>query len=140
MADQLKADLERQLKKLTQAVTRGGRNGVREVSLELWQEVVEDTPVDTGRARAGWMVDEKNDGWEPEAGLGDYPPPDEPDPPASDSLVLFNNVDYITALEYGSSDKAPQGMLRAAVTRNRRRFKKIVAEAIEKELKKGGFV
>jgi hypothetical protein len=55
---------------------------------ELWERVAGRTPLDTGRARAGWQ----------QSGSGlEY--------------QVSNNVPYITALEHGHSSQAPQGMV-----------------------------
>lgn len=61
--------------------------------LELFSRVVSDTPVDTSRARQGWIPNG--------------------DPRIGETFEVLNNVAYIRVLEYdGHSQQAPQGMLR----------------------------
>jgi hypothetical protein len=62
----------------------------RKTALEVEKRVVIRTPVDTGRARAGWGL----------AMQGKF------------TAVLANNVPYIVKLEYGHSKQAPAGMVR----------------------------
>lgn len=57
------------------------------VVLDVFAGVVDKTPIDTGRAKAGWQVE------------GKYP-----------KSIVKNNVEYIVPLEEGHSSAAPQGM------------------------------
>lgn len=68
---------------------------VKDASFDLSGRVFIGTPVDTGRARAGWSWTE-------------LPNIDRP-------FSYVNNVIYINALEYGHSDQAPQGFVRINV-------------------------
>ena len=70
-------DLERGLAELT-----------RRVAAEIADRVSRRTPVDTGRARDGWVL----------SGAGH-------------SYTVQNPVPYITALEHGHSAQAPAGMV-----------------------------
>lgn len=63
---------------------------VQKTSLDLHGQLVLSTPVDTGNARAGWTVDAK-------AGL------------------IENNVEYVAALNNGTSKQAPAGFIEAAI-------------------------
>lgn len=98
----------------------------RRFALEFLRRVILLTPVDTGRARAGWSVAAKflgmdgsmtraikdgafdpKQGWRPgEASEGSEG--------GKVVLTLVNNVVYISDLEDGSSKQAPLGMLRVA--------------------------
>ncbi len=137
------ADLRRfeaELKRLIEAVEIGAKKAVRLTTLELWRDVVAATPVDTGQARAGWMIDVRPTDDVPPPGQDYYPPPAEPTGlPLSARLFLFNNVAHIVALEFGSSDQAPHGMLRTALVRSHRRVGREFKRQIEKELKRRGF-
>ena len=98
---------------------------VRKITLQVLTGVVQKTPVDTGRARGGWQVNQGGppqsspirldpsgqatiaDGYREIASLPDYP-----------TVYISNNVRYIGYLEQGKpgpgSNQAPNGM--AALT------------------------
>jgi hypothetical protein len=96
---------------------------VRKVALVVDQTVVMATPVDTGRARANWIV-----------GLNEVPTQNRPEEEVGEQIALsqarqaiasfkrndqyiaiVNNLDYIKPLEDGSSAQAPQGMIKQAL-------------------------
>lgn len=103
---------------------------VRSVTLELFTSVIEDTPVDTGRARGNWQTN-----------VGSYPDNevDRSEQSAMGELYsnvggygkityMVNNLPYIGKLEYGYSRQAPAGMVRKNFTR----VEAIVANAVSK--------
>ena len=67
---------------------------VRRISLDLHGNLVEATPVDTGRARAGW-VERKGRG--------------------PGSREIGNSVPYIVPLNSGSSSQEPSGLVERAI-------------------------
>jgi hypothetical protein len=70
------------------------------------------TPIDTGNARSGWER---------------FPPgPSEPGTPQ----WVFNNVEYIVKLEYGSSRQAPEGMARITAAESQGRLDGVVARVV----------
>ncbi|MFU2207225.1 hypothetical protein [Solidesulfovibrio sp. C21] len=93
---------------------------VRKVLFDLWRMVAEGTPVDTGRARASWALDTDWSAWQlPE---GDYREAIQANIgaaisklPQSDLYVLYNNLEYIEALEEGHSQQAPSGFVALAL-------------------------
>ena len=93
---------------------------VRKALFDLWRMVSEGTPVDTGRARASWMLDTDWSAWQlPE---GDYRDAIEANIgavvsslPESDRYCLVNNLEYIEALEEGHSQHAPNGFVALAL-------------------------
>ena len=106
----------------------------RKVCLDLSAGVINDTPVDTGRARANWQpaVNRVADtalsatdasGAATIAKVVDTLKELRP----GDTFTLVNNVPYILALEDGSSKQAPQGMLK----RNLERFPGVVRAAAD---------
>lgn len=116
-AFEFKADLERAGQVL-------GIESAREVAvtlgLQLVSKVSVGTPVDRGRARAGWNIAEgKID--------TSVPPPVEEGQaiPAKtysaegltgkSVIYITNSLPYIVPLEYGHSQQAPHGMLRIAI-------------------------
>lgn len=83
------------------------------------------TPVDTGRARAAWLLAGGSPSrFVPYAPEGTYPPPE---PPAisvvlGETYYLTNNVVYIEALDKGHSRQAPTGITVRAVAETTRKF------------------
>lgn len=107
----------------------------RGVTLKLFNAVILDTPVLTGRARANWRVQigdpqlqvidrEDKSGMvairevdaEVQKSDGDV------------TVTLANNLPYIQALEYGHSQKAPEGMVRKNVAR----FDRLISVEVSK--------
>lgn len=101
------------------------RDAVNKLGLDLWGDVTELAPVDTGRYRAAWNLNENTpdetvpephdghaeDGTElplpatPELSLGKYP-----------VLYLSNALPYAVPIEEGhSTEKAPDGVLKVAL-------------------------
>lgn len=96
----------------------------RESLGELFQNIILDTPVDTGKARANWqlLIGTSTDNFLEETDpsgsatiakakrrLESY------SAQANQSLVFLNNVPYSERLEHGWSNQAPAGMLRLNV-------------------------
>lgn len=87
----------------------------RTVAMDLWGALVKNTPIDTGRARAGWSIGiNGKDDWAP----GEIPVPEgwkkgrkpvypKPSIPriakGSDFIMVYNNVEYIVPLNSGTS-------------------------------------
>ena len=86
----------------------------RKVALEIFSRLLSKTPMDTGRARAGWSVDTKH---------GSYVPPKDESgygfdrsmvvtaamiPKGADLICIYNNVEYIFPLNDGTSTQAPR--------------------------------
>lgn len=97
---------------------------LRKFALDLMTRVIFRTPVDTGRARAGWGAAGK--------ALGINVPkptlkPDDKGGPIDEGeyeenltgdrqfIRVANNVNYIMPLEYGHSKQAPFGMVRVSM-------------------------
>lgn len=86
------------------------------VSVELFSAVVNDTPVDEGRAQGNWQTSTSNpvegviDRMGPTAAIEEI----ERVVAASfeEDVYLTNNLPYIEPLEFGHSDQAPAGMVR----------------------------
>jgi len=111
----------RRLDLIARSVGSALDRAVRKAALAADQTAVLATPVDTGRARANWIVT-----------VGD--PAGEADRPndksgqsaiaqgqgqiaarrPGETIYITNNVEYIGFLEEGSSAQAPNGMLQAA--------------------------
>lgn len=86
----------------------------RKIALEIFTRLLTVTPMDTGRARAGWSVDTRHGSF--------VPPKDESGysfdrsmnvsphmiPKNAQKIVIYNNVEYIGALNDGTSTQAPK--------------------------------
>lgn len=86
----------------------------RKIALDIFARLLAATPVDTGRARAGWSVDTRHGSFVPqkdESGYG-YDVPMNPSPymipKNAPVIVIYNNVEYIGALNDGTSTQAPK--------------------------------
>ena len=88
------------------------------ITQKIFKDVVAYTPIETGRARAGWNVSlGVPDPEVPVVGKGSYPEPVMEVSrivPFSVSYVS-NNLPYIEQLEFGDSQRAAYGMLRRAL-------------------------
>lgn len=108
---------EQQMEKIIKDREKKALNIFRAVALQLFDRVIRRTPVDTGRARANWNAAIDN----PDESVTDSTLPPQPAPTVfsadlGDTLYLTNNLPYISALEYGYSKQAPQGMVRVTVS------------------------
>jgi len=101
---------------------------------KMFNRIIEDTPVDTGFARASW--------WKAVGVVGEHP-----SPPSKGSIgglqrplkgqvrlessvFLANNTEYIERLEYGHSQQAPQGMVRVNLAESARFFDEARREVV----------
>lgn len=105
---------------------------VRAVTISLFNGIIRDTPVDTGRARGAW---------ETTVGQASTSTPERLDktgslamaevvantpPGAGQETYIANNLPYIANLERGSSKQAPEGMVRRNMDRIERNLKREV--------------
>lgn len=102
--DETMGDIEEDILHLTQRVAMYAHEGV-----------VTKTPVDTGAARASWVVSVG-------APSDAVPPPGSPPSVVSvaamkrpDLVYIQSNIDYIEALENGHSSQAPRGMVAVTI-------------------------
>jgi hypothetical protein len=77
---------------------------VEEIAVDTYRRIQEDTPVATGKAQAGWELENMSR-------------------PGKIDFVFLNDVPYIVWLEYGHSDQAPRGMLRINLQKAKVRVK-----------------
>lgn len=127
-------ELARRIDLVAREIPREMERVVRKVAIAVDQVVVLETPVDTGRARANWVVsvgaprdalvepDEVGEPGTEVRGITNARKAIREAQPAiagfriGDSAVFVtNNLPYIAALDAGSSAQAPEGMVRAAV-------------------------
>lgn len=86
----------------------------RKLALDIWSELMATTPVDTGRARAGWSMGPSVTGYVPRRG-GTHQTPNTPTPPTGDIIVIYNNVEYIVPLNNGTTTRPPRLFVESAV-------------------------
>lgn len=97
--------------------------GVRKVCFDITAGVIQDTPVDTGRAAANWQAsvdtpktgtldetDKQGDATVAKAAASIAAAPGR-------VFYLVNNLPYAVPLEYGSSSQSPGGMVRINLAR-----------------------
>jgi hypothetical protein len=121
------------LRRFKQHASKAADDTRRAIVVELFNSVILDTPVDTGRARGNWQTSINNpeltvterldpsgshamQGVQNNLGSGD------------DSVYLTNNLPYAIPLEFGSSTQSPTGMVRKNVARIRRIIDKAIRE------------
>lgn len=102
-----------------------------EVTIEVLTGVVFETPVDTGRARGGWLVDFAEPSGRP-GYVGPYSAQAIIERETAKlkvdgftlgvPTVVSNSVEYIGVLEDGSSAQAPEGMLAVTLQNVAQRF------------------
>lgn len=102
------------------------RKVLRALALDFIRRVIEKTPVDFGRARAGWASFAVKMGRSPRIGKGRAGKETTEEQAkglaegsfkesfrgADQFIDIINGVSYIVFLEFGSSDQAPGGMMR----------------------------
>lgn len=98
---------------------------LRDATFDLMQHVQLDTPIDTGRARAGWTPFFKALGVAPASSAGDPVAVAQGETEGSADLdekklmiTIQNRVPYIIYLEAGWSGQAPQGFARRNLRRH----------------------
>ena len=131
---------ERDLNKFAKSIGVKTEIAIKKIALQTFTGVVKKTPVDTGRARAGWVIGVEQPRNSPfilgEAKLS-----------ASEigsraaieiaslsritpfsTVFISNNLPYIEVLEEGSSKQAPEGMVAVTLTEVERDIKRIENE------------
>jgi len=112
-------DFSVDLAKFGQKAVNNAEKIVRKIALDMHSRIVLRMPVDTGRARANTQISlnalpsdstlevDKNGSASISSGrkeLSQFK--------LGDTVFIYNNVEYILSLEFGSSRQAPQGMFR----------------------------
>jgi hypothetical protein len=89
------SDLTRKLPEIVKQSVAELQDVRNKVALDIFNDLVLTTPVDTGKARNGWQIDD-----------------------AGGVVEITNNVEYIAKLNDGHSAQAPAGFIEAAVDRH----------------------
>lgn len=115
------------------------RAALVKIVLEEFANLVRQTPVETGRARAGWQIGPEATEWKPplrkktlnavEHSVADVLQQVQ-DPTRlteADVIHITNNVEYILALEAGWSKQAPNGFIGLFMQRLTQRLRELAA-------------
>lgn len=126
-----KSDIDRINDRITSALDRS----IRAATLQLGTAIIKETPFDTGRARGNWQTSIGSPVSGETARLGAAGSiaelSNQTGAMIGDVLYITNNVPYIYFLEYGSSQLAPEGMVR----RNIQKFNRVLVAKIRQEIK-----
>ena len=95
----------------------------RKAALELFSELLQTTPIDTGRARAGWGMDARQGSEVPQKDQKAYRPKSPVAPQGAPFIIVYNNVEYIVRLNEGHSQQAPKRFVERAVDKVARGLK-----------------
>ena len=109
---------EADLKKFAKTINVDFGKVKRGVAFDLFGQITKETPSDTGRARASWMMSDGQPSTEvaPEGKHRTNGKVTATFADPFENVWIVNNLPYIFALEFGHSDQAPQGMVRVALT------------------------
>lgn len=131
MRKQTPEQFAKRMEILAEGVKHNTLNAVKRAAIAADQAVVLQTPVDTGRARANWVVNVGSaatgevDSTDANAALeqgrsaiGDYKL-------EQGGIFISNSLPYIGLLENGSSAQAPKGMTAAALLAARKQLRSI---------------
>ena len=121
------------VRKWAETAQLSAEQATRAATLEMFTGVVRKSPVDTGRFRANWQIDQRGFNYE------------KFDPSGQEKVVeitqkvmasevggvisLINNLPYAERLEFGHSKQAPEGMVRLTAME----FTEAAEEAARKE-------
>lgn len=125
------------LNALHEYTTKSFEQVIRKACIDLYQMIIERTPVDTGRAKANWQISTHSDssisskeGFSfneiksiVEAEINDFT-----FEIRDSQVVIYNNLEYIEHLENGTSAQAPAGMVAISLVEFTSHFNRSLAE------------
>lgn len=131
-------ELGRILTEMTNLARQEIRRGIAAAIMQCFTNLVLETPVDTGRARAGWRIGDSGPVNTPPEGTYDQFKTDASiaaaigasidgniQLSAADVLWIYNNVEYVLALNAGWSTKQPGGFIDKFLANLKRELEKI---------------
>lgn len=83
----------------------------KQLVFNIYSEVCRRTPVDSGRARGNWniSINELDDSVDENATSQKFTSIQQiPEPKRGDTIYIYNNLPYITKLEYGGYSEKPE--------------------------------
>lgn len=123
-----KADLDKFAKKTEVNI----ETVVRKIAFEIYIGVTKKTPVDTGRAKGNWNIGtgsidlsiNENASSTAQGSAGRLSEPKKGT--GKKAIYISNNLPYINALENGSSEKAPNGMVSLTMNEMNRMVRDVI--------------
>jgi len=107
------------IKKWTEKTEKAATFVFRGTALDIFSKVILRTPVDTGRLRGNWQCTSNSLASGEINGTGQQSlskvKTTTGKAKLTDTLYLVNNLPYAGVIEDGSSDQAPQGMIKVTV-------------------------
>jgi len=122
-----------QLSQLSDLVDGEWEQIVRKSAFDLYSRIAKRTPFKTGRARGGWGITTSEVESSNEPGRMDLDFHIE-----DDTIIIYNNVEYISYLEDGWSRQAPEGMVALSLAEFTAHFKSQITQTNLGKM--GGFV
>lgn len=108
-------------------------NAVRAASIEVFSRVIRRSPVDTGRFRGNWQINQRGfteSKFDPSGQVTIAAVTADVEQSEVGGIIsLINNLPYAERLEFGHSGQAPEGMVRLTA----QEFSAIAEEAAAKE-------
>ena len=125
-----------ELKQASSLVLEEADEDRKAITIKLFNSIIQDTPVDSGRARGNWQTSTgtpKTNTIETLDSTGSLAQSDALDvvltSPEEGTVHFTNNLPYAQPLEFGHSGQAPAGMVR----KNMARIQKILRETLSKK-------
>jgi len=97
----------------------------RKIAFDLYTDITQMTPVDTGRAKANWNIGFRNINTQ----ITDntvFTPVDIPKGAGKHAIYITNHLPYIGVLENGSSKQAPSGMVKVSMNNLKSRLSSVI--------------
>lgn len=119
------ASFNADLKKFSKSTGLEIETVVRKVAFDIYKGVTEKTPVDTGRAKANWMMGYGNINYtisENTKFVAMQPPKGS----GKNVIYITNSLPYINSLENGSSKQAPNGMVNLTMLDVQRSIRNVI--------------
>lgn len=134
------ASFSRSLMELCEHVDGEVEKVVRKACIDLYRRIVQRTPIDTGRAKANWQISTSDNGSVRGSAGDSFSESDIQGLIASETsglnitindnqVIIYNNLEYIGALENGHSQQAPGGMVVVSLADFTQFFNEAIAEA-----------
>jgi len=135
------------LRDLANTVSDRYNEVIRKACIDLYTKIVTRTPVDTGRARASWQLSDSgvnNAVWSNTGTSGvAHSAASSADIAnninqnvdgftvdiSTDTVTIFNNLEYISFLEDGHSQQAPAGMVAVSLSEFEQHFRRHLASS-----------
>jgi len=98
---------------------------VRKVAFDVYKGITQKTPVDTGRAKANWMMGYGNVNYTITKNTS-FTPISPPKGSGKNVIYITNSLPYINSLENGSSTQAPNGMVNLTMLDIQRSIRNVI--------------